>query len=168
MRHLVDSHLSPCFLRDFEIPNTARLKFINEPMHRQILPSPGSRFAHRSKLVKLFTCTLMLSLMKLVRISGCGGPLTRLLASSTTGVRQRWRTVPIRGRQLVTYPKLSLRRHSLGGRLRRLMAPDQMEASREPTHCARYSGYSRWRMRVPRARLMLVGGDLNAPTLSRI
>ena len=44
------SHLSPCFLRDFKIPNTARLKFINEPMHRQILPSPGPRFAHRFRI----------------------------------------------------------------------------------------------------------------------
>ena len=44
------SHLSPCFLRDFKIPKTARLKFINEPMHRQILPSPGPRFAHRLQI----------------------------------------------------------------------------------------------------------------------
>ena len=40
-------------------------------------------------------------------------------------------------------PKLTLRRHSLCGRLRRLLAPDQTQASREPTHC------TRWRKRVP-------------------
>ena len=86
--------LSLSFLRDIEIPKPTRLTFIYEPMHPQVLPSTSRRPAHRlrvSNIVHLHAS------MNPVKISGCGGPLTSLLASSTSGVSQCWRTGPTGG-----------------------------------------------------------------------
>ena len=153
------SHLSPSFLSDFKIPNTARLKFINEPMHRQILPSPGTRFAHRLRIgdvVHMHAHVLLDDPHENFRM--------RRAADEAPGELDDWRTPTLEDspdlwRPVGHDPKLFLHRHSLCGRLRRLSAPDQLEASWELTHCARYSGYAQRRMGVPRAPYVGWGGS---------
>ena len=81
-------------LRSLSLPVSS--SYTSPYTHKFFLP-PAHAFGTGSELATLFTCTLPLTSMSLVRISGCGEPPTSLWASSTSGVSKRWRTGPTCG-----------------------------------------------------------------------
>ena len=101
---IATNHFSfkPVVLRDFEIPKPARLAQVSPCTHKIFIPSAHA-LRTGCELATLFICTLTLSSISLVRISGCGGPPTSLLARLTSGVSQGWSTCSACGdEELVT------------------------------------------------------------------